>query len=388
MDQLCYGDTNEAGTLRYLERTLLTVAAKKTAPPQTPYEVLGVSKSATADEIKVAYRALAFRWHPDRNPGDRAAEDRFKAINAANDVLTDPDKRKQYDRSGTTTPVVISTRKFRITLGRRIAQGDIADIFEGRDENTGRQLAVKIVRSPGNNDLMEAEVKTLRQLWPRGSDGNAGMLKRFVPFEDSFKVNDGKGARVVTTMERLTGWATLEVIRTKFPAGVAMEHGVWMLNRTLEALAFLHDKQGIVHGAITPSHVLPYGGGDVKDPWNHCAKLLGFGCSVPVGGTVPAIAPKWKDFYAPEILRKRPVTGQADVYMAVKCCIYVMGGDPLTDHMPATVPQYLARFLRAVTAAGPLARPGAWELHESLKEHMARHYGPKRYVHFEMPNLN
>jgi molecular chaperone DnaJ len=62
------------------------------------YEALGVDRKASADEIKKAYRKLAGRYHPDRNPDDKAAEDRFKQISHAYDVLSDPEKRKQYDR--------------------------------------------------------------------------------------------------------------------------------------------------------------------------------------------------------------------------------------------------------------------------------------------------
>src|SRR2546421_4359391 len=64
------------------------------------YKTLGVDKKATADEIKKAYRKLARKYHPDRNPDDKQAESRFKEISQAYDVLGDPEKRKQYD-SGT-----------------------------------------------------------------------------------------------------------------------------------------------------------------------------------------------------------------------------------------------------------------------------------------------
>src|SRR5438034_7937320 len=65
------------------------------------YKALGVSKNATPDEIKKAYRKLARQYHPDRNAGDEAAEERFKEVQHAYDVLSDAEKRKAYDRFGT-----------------------------------------------------------------------------------------------------------------------------------------------------------------------------------------------------------------------------------------------------------------------------------------------
>ena len=66
------------------------------------YEILGVSRDATEEEIKKAYRRLALKYHPDRNPGDKQAEERFKEINEAYAVLSDKEKRKHYDTYGMT----------------------------------------------------------------------------------------------------------------------------------------------------------------------------------------------------------------------------------------------------------------------------------------------
>src|SRR5439155_24303927 len=67
---------------------------------QDPYEILGVKKNATEEEIQKAYRKLARQFHPDRNPGDKQAEAKFKEVASAYEVLSDKKKRAQYDQFG------------------------------------------------------------------------------------------------------------------------------------------------------------------------------------------------------------------------------------------------------------------------------------------------
>jgi molecular chaperone DnaJ len=101
------------------------------------YEILGVAKNAPADDIKKAYRKLARKYHPDKNPGDREAEERFKEIQGAYDVLSDPEKRKQYDQLG---PRMFGGRRgdasgfgnFNFDFGGNVGNlGDLGDLLGG-----------------------------------------------------------------------------------------------------------------------------------------------------------------------------------------------------------------------------------------------------------------
>src|ERR1700692_1013034 len=73
------------------------------------YEILGVKKSASADEIRKAFRKLARKYHPDVNPGDKSAEEKFKSLSEANEVLSDPKKRKIYDQVGFYSDIIDAT---------------------------------------------------------------------------------------------------------------------------------------------------------------------------------------------------------------------------------------------------------------------------------------
>ena len=64
------------------------------------YKILGVEKSASQDDIKKAFRKMAIKYHPDKNAGDKKAEEKFKEVNEANEVLGDAEKRKKYDELG------------------------------------------------------------------------------------------------------------------------------------------------------------------------------------------------------------------------------------------------------------------------------------------------
>jgi molecular chaperone DnaJ len=146
------------------------------------YRELGVSKNASAEEIKKAYRKLARQYHPDRNPDDAAAEDRFKRIQQAYDTLSDPEKRKQYDSGGVFAG--FGGRPFGAGAGGGFAS-DLGDIFSSFFGRGGRaeQRAVR------GRDL-EAEIRLSFENAIAGTQATVSVAKN-----DACETCRGSGAQ-------------------------------------------------------------------------------------------------------------------------------------------------------------------------------------------------
>ncbi len=179
------------------------------------YKLLGVAKSATQDEIKKAFRKLAVKYHPDKNKGDKTAEDKFKEINEAYAVLSDPEKRKTYDSFGSAE------------FNRRFSQEDIfrnfnyEDVFRDLGFGAGRRSGG--FRASGSfsfDDILSQMFNTSRQ----GADPGFG------GFNSNIKGQDVILELALTPKEMIDGCQKLiflggapqqERISVKIPAGIS-----------------------------------------------------------------------------------------------------------------------------------------------------------------------
>jgi molecular chaperone DnaJ len=161
------------------------------------YKILGVGKNASDEEIKKAYRKLARQYHPDRNPGDKKAEERFKEISQAHDVLSDPDKRKAYDRG--TGPFGFATGGGGFDPGS--FSGSFSDILSnlfggggGAQRPGGRQGDVRSGRAAPRGRDLETEVSlTFDQAV------NGAQVPLAVPTSKACPTCHGTGAKPGTT---------------------------------------------------------------------------------------------------------------------------------------------------------------------------------------------
>lgn len=207
------------------------------------YKILGVSKKSSGDEVKKAYRKLARKYHPDVNPGDKAAEQRFKEINEAYEVLSDPEKRQKYDTLGPNwqeqfgPPAGAGTRQRTYTYRSGTRGGNVpfdiddptgfSDFFEtlfgrrgtatGTRTSSGTRTSTQdILRQPGENIEQPVEVSL--------QDAYSGTTKTFVVQAPETCTTCGgtgeKGSRLCPTCNGTGTITRTKRLEVRIPPGV------------------------------------------------------------------------------------------------------------------------------------------------------------------------
>jgi curved DNA-binding protein len=161
------------------------------------YEVLGVKKGASMDELKKAYRKLAVKYHPDKNPGDKQAEERFKEINEAYAVLSDPKKKEQFDRFGSNT------------FHQQYSQEDIFRGFNVDDMFKDQGFGTDDIFSRIFGDAMRRQRGGHARMAAKGEDFS---MEVQVTFRDAY---DGAEKRIAFMREGVR-----EELSVKIPAGI------------------------------------------------------------------------------------------------------------------------------------------------------------------------
>ena len=238
-------------------------------------------------------------------------------------------------------------------------------------------MLLKIVRTGRNNDLLRAEGTTLR-LIDRELAGKP-LRAHFPTLVEHVLLSDASGARrQVNVLRAEEGVFSLAEVIRAYPAGLAPADAAWMFNRVLAALGSLHSL-GMVHGAVTPAHVL-------VRPSDHNGLLVGWCASGSAGEPLKLRSPAYAADYPPEVAAREPATPATDLFMAAACMIRLLGGDPAHGALPPAVPRPIANLLRACMLPAPQRRPAeAWAVFDDFHELLGQLYGPPQFRPFAMP---
>jgi serine/threonine protein kinase len=324
------------------------------------------------DAIPEIYRRMALATHPDRVEYGKATESNvaFKLLNLYKAQAMEMVAQNRFGQ-----PVImatITTKRARHEVKREVGRDEMAVFYRAVTvtESAGHDSMVKVARSAKDNDLFAQEARALKAL-----NKDADKWTRAYPdLLDTFIHSEGRRRANVTPY--FEGFHTLEAIRDTFPSGLDPIHGVWMFRRLLMAIGYAND-QGIVHGAVVPSHVL-------IGPEDHAVVLIDWCYSQVIDDKsktnfIKAVVPMYKSLYAPEVFAKETPSAATDIYMAATLMSYMM----------PVAPKPIRSFLKGTALTKQGMRPqNAWGLlkeFDELLESIGQPYHPRKFVEFVMP---
>lgn len=366
--------------------TELQMVAERITRATSYTDIFGQPPTGEAidDHVKRVYRLLARTVHPDRYTGTASYDTANQAFQRLNVFKDEANKAYESGRFGEPTKLVTITTKHGLHIvTQSLGSGDIAALYETETKIGGvvQTGFCKIAKTKRDNDLLANEAAALKRLH---TDTAEDKWKRHVPILlDTFVYDTGR--RRANVMQLLEDFYSLEQLLTVYPRGVDPRHGVWMFRRLLMALGFAHDN-GIIHGAVVPSHVLIH-------PANH-GVVLGDWCYASIRNDdeqppIKAIVGTYRALYPEEVLAKQSPSPATDIAMAVRSIIAIMGGSAETGVLPDRVPRPLRSYLKGCLQSKQSMRPqNAWLLLEEfddLLKQVGPPYYPRRFLEFTVP---
>lgn len=330
-----------------------------------------VAKAKTIEDVlgpehdDASLRLFRRLVHPDRCGGDEAAWAKLEKLAAASRVPT-PAPAPEF------SPLEIRTRSRTYALTGLLARGDLCDVYESTRD--GQPVVVKVAGTAADADLLDAEARALR-----GFPAEPG-LRTLVPWlADSFEVRAGGERRRVNVIGRApVGHVSVAEICRAYSRGLDYRDAAWIARRLLAALGYAHSR-GVVHAAALPDHVLVH-------PTEHTALLVDWCYSVRVGEPARAAVGGAAAWYPPELLSKRPLGPQADIYIAGRCFAHLLGWRVSGDWGAAAVPPAIRAFVASCLLGNPARRPtDALALHDELGDVMQKLVGPPKFRPLAMP---
>lgn len=312
-------------------------AARPKGASLSHYDVLEVSRRASQEVIKAAYRALMSRHHPDQSGGsNRVAQQ----LNEAYETLTDVAKRAKYDEDSTR---LVGTMVGNYRVIEEIAEGGFGVTYRGEQPLVKESVCIKhcLNVSPQDEEILVAEAKA------------AWDLRHYaIPtMRDLVRMDDGSLALV---MSYVPG-PTIEQIVERTGARIDPEHVAWIIERVLNGLKYMH-MHGVVHGDVKPQNI-------IVQPEKHMAVLVDFGLAM-VKPTAASASKGFTPLYAPpEEMEGRPLLPESDFYSLGMTMLYALSGGH--EHvqrlrLPTDVPEPLRRFVKRLIVRDVLSRPN-WE---------------------------
>lgn len=358
-------------------------------------------KKTSHETIIRMFRKLAHLVHPDKNPNDKEraalAFGRLEELRNQAESMFNATQTKTAPASF--APVSFKTKKYTCTITSRIAVGGMCDVFDGvmiDTQGAKVQILVKVPRSATDNDLMKREARAYSSFKKKAkeiatdADGEKlakAFLWHFPTCLDSIEIEEPNSLqkKTVTILARhpdfIEGWYNLEAIRNAYPQGISTRVMAFIWNRILEGLMFAH-KVGILHGALTPNHVIIH-------TQSHMGNIIDWSASCKIGETevIPYIDDKYKAFYPEEVLDpKGMATPETDIYMSAWCMVYLLGGDPVNQEIPATIEAPIVELLNACLQPRRRLRPhSADDVYRKFKEINKKLWGPRKFIELKMP---